>query len=97
MFYCEDCDRFFEETKMMLKVEDDIGYQQYIEVCPFCHNDYLQETEICARCGKDVAREDIDDGMCKECLDELRSEALEFIKKYSTQEQEIIIDYLNDL
>ena len=96
MYYCEDCDEFFEEAKLMLYIDEEISHKSHILVCPFCKSEYISEAVKCAECGEYV-KEIESNGRCLKCVDDLQLKAQEFICKFDAEEREIILDYLNEI
>lgn len=96
MFYCKDCDTFFNEPNLRLYQDKDIWHQSYISVCPFCKSDDITEAVKCAKCSEYVAEIE-ENGMCIKCVNELQMKALEFIKQFNSEELEIVLDYLNEI
>ncbi|MBE7092741.1 MAG: hypothetical protein E7365_06145 [Clostridiales bacterium] len=96
MFYCEDCDNFVEETKLIRCEDPEIWHQGFKHVCPLCNSEEIKEAVKCAKCGKYVAEIETN-GRCLKCVNELQLKALDFIKQFDAEEQEIIIDYLTDI
>lgn len=96
MFYCEDCDIFFEKPKLVKYEDSEIYYQEYKHVCPFCKSDEIKEAVKCAKCGEYVAEIE-ENGMCVKCVNDLQMKAFEFIKQFSNEELEIVLDYLNEI
>lgn len=96
MFYCEDCDSFVEETKLIRYEDTEIWHQGFKQICPLCNSEEITEAVKCAKCGEYVAEIEAN-GRCLKCVNELQLKALEFIKQFDTDEQEIIIDYLTEM
>lgn len=96
MYYCEDCNTFFDEPDLMLYQDAEIGHQSYISVCPFCKSEYISEAVKCAKCGEYV-KEIETNGMCLDCVNALQMQAFEFIKQFNSAELEIVLDYLNEI
>lgn len=96
MFYCEDCDSFFEEAKLIRYEDPEIWHQGYKHICPICKSEEIKETVKCVSCGEYTKEHEADNGLCPECQARIQKEAREFIEKYKTEEQEYIIEFLNE-
>lgn len=75
MFYCDNCDSFFDEP---IEEEDFVGYYgsakayQSISICPHCHSDSIEEAAECAWCDQPFTEGEINaDGLCPICAVEL--------------------------
>lgn len=68
IYYCDECDTFFEEAAYRpAREEDGVRRGEKVAVCPECGNAYWQEATTCKRCGKPIP----DGDLCEECREDL--------------------------
>ena len=74
MFYCEECESYFEECKV-IKEHHPYGMGTAVEewyVCPYCESTHINEAKQCAMCGEYVPK--LEDGMCDCCYGDMYGE-----------------------
>lgn len=96
MYYCEDCDSYFEEAEMIPYTDADIWHQGYKHICPICKSEEIEEAAKCITCGEYICKEKCEGGICDNCKADLQRAATAFIEKYKPEEQEHIIEFLNN-
>lgn len=68
VFYCEQCERMFDEKDIITEDEWDVGYTHHI--CPCCNTyDELMEADECIICGEPIIP---NTSYCPTCEDILR-------------------------
>lgn len=75
--YCRHCGEPFDDHDVVKTKEyltDDPRDWVLNYECPFCHSDDLEEADSCERCGKVLPIEDLRDGICDDCIDDLITE-----------------------
>ena len=79
MFYkCIDCGHIFEEGEQAT-IQDDRGEfwgmpcSETLYVCPICHGDY-EEARRCAVCESLFTDEEMNGGVCADCVDKFRND-----------------------
>jgi hypothetical protein len=74
-FKCLECGHIFEEGEQARWEEHHpygMGYAtESFSGCPVCKGDY-EETERCAICRKECLPDELDGGVCEECIDSYR-------------------------
>ena len=68
-YKCLGCDHIFEECEAK-KVKEDYGYEYG---CPNCGGDF-EETVKCSICKGEFLEDELNGGVCKECIDEYRNQ-----------------------
>lgn len=75
-FKCVDCGHIFEDGEQAIWEErhglDTPPYEK-MSGCPLCKSDY-EETTPCAVCGSEHLEEELNGGVCDECIDEYRKD-----------------------
>ena len=69
-YKCLECDHIFEECEAN-KVKEDFGYTYS---CPICGGDF-EETIKCSICRGEFLEDELNGGVCKECIDEYRNQS----------------------
>lgn len=75
-FKCVDCGHIFEEGEQTI-LKEDMGEfwgsscSKVISGCPLCGGEY-EETKPCAICGSEQLEEDLNGGICDECIDKYK-------------------------
>ena len=91
MYKCRECGTIFEEPEITREKVGEIGCQPaYMEygVCPNCKEDgYFEEVQQCEMCGE---YDDLEDGFCKECINETRQEFMAIWDEFSEEQKEIL-------
>lgn len=76
IYYCKDCDEFFDEDDAYL---EDVGFwsnfwghdvykEEYDMKCPYCHRDNFEEAQTCDKCGEYFRPDELDDDcLCEDC------------------------------
>lgn len=74
MYYCDNCDSFFDEPaaerEMMGYYGSAPAYQDFA-VCPYCKSDDFEEAKVCEICGEPFIEDDLHDRVCSFCLDDM--------------------------
>ena len=72
MYYCNECDTFFDEPETKSQsVPYGMGNAHFeFDVCPFCKSDDIEETENCRECGEPLTEDNNFSGLCKNCIAE---------------------------
>ena len=88
--YCNSCNNIFpvECLKKKVFVDGETHFCQRQFCCPFCFSKNLSPIKICKRCGEIFTGDEL---FCKECIGTLKKEFFEFLKKYSVDEQEVML------
>ena len=83
MFYCENCDTIFEETKSRSEWqgEKEHGGYVYYEVCPYCGSDEYFDACECASCDTYIAPKETFCPECKTVIDDAMNTAFKAIDK----------------
>lgn len=99
MFYCNECDEFFEELE---KVEETIGEycgQPATEiycVCPMCRESNFEKATRCEICGNWAKPYEY----CETCQEEYPKYVKDFFGKFNDKEKEyikdLILEYIED-
>jgi hypothetical protein len=75
-YRCLDCGHIFEEGEQAEWVEMH-GFRggggEHFSGCPLCHGEY-QETVRCEVCGAEHLEDELNGGVCDECIDEYRKD-----------------------
>lgn len=87
MVRCEKCLKFFEVDELLpcYLVDPETDYPELKDMCPDCGGIEFSNARRCPRC-KELHVEDYD--ICENCVQELKAELENFLKKYSEDEQE---------
>ena len=76
LYKCKDCNEVFERPKEILGhgwiPSDYDSPNEY--VCPYCESDYYVPADMCCGCGKIFAEEELEYGLCPDCLAEQAKE-----------------------
>lgn len=75
MFFCEHCEEFFEECKVVQE-HHPYGMGTAAEehyVCPYCESSNISKAKQCKRCGEYFAELE-DDDLCDCCYGEMYGE-----------------------
>lgn len=88
--FCQNCNNLFpfEHLKKKLLVDAETHFCQRQFSCPFCFSRNLIPLKICKKCGSVYSGEEV---FCKDCIKKLKKEFFEFLKKYSVDEQEVML------
>lgn len=74
-YCCLDCGHIFEEGEESFWNEDGeywgTPFSQRMSGCPICKGEY-EETVQCAVCGSEHLEDELNGGVCDECIDEYR-------------------------
>ena len=75
MFKCCDCERTFEESKIVgdFRPYGESWVTENFAVCPYCGS-VFENAYICKNCGEYFFAEELTDGCCEFCLEELCDE-----------------------
>ena len=79
MFYiCLDCGNIFEEGEQISFQEnmgEHFGEKVYKKItgCPICGGEY-EESTPCSICGSEHLEEDLNGGLCDECIDKYKND-----------------------
>lgn len=76
MYKCLFCGHIFEEGEQAYWKEDRGEYcgtscSEEMSGCPLCHGDY-EETVSCEICGSEHLEDELNGGVCDECIDKYR-------------------------
>ena len=77
-YKCCECGHIFEECEIA-EWEDQVGefwgrpYYESMYGCPLCRGEFA-ETVKCAICGSEHLKEELNAGVCDECLDKYRKD-----------------------
>lgn len=82
-YYCEWCDSFFDEPKVIHDYNFSDG--KYY-VCPVCGEEDLEEASTCVACGDDVKPHEI---LCKDCRKAFKDELTELQLKYNLSDEDM--------
>ena len=83
MFKCYQYERVFEEPEYGSELLGEyFGVPASIDLacCPFCKGEF-EEVVQCAECGEWCFEDDLDDGICENCIEEAKEEYHTDIKK----------------
>ena len=69
-YKCLECGHIFENGEAREVREDD----GYVYVCPICGGDF-EKTVKCALCKGEFLEDELNGGVCDECIDEYRNQA----------------------
>lgn len=77
-YICLDCRHIFEEGEQSNYIESFGEYwgtkcSQRISGCPICGGEY-EESTPCAFCGSEHLEEDLNGGLCDECIDKYKND-----------------------
>ena len=78
IYKCVDCGHLFEDGEQATWVEMHgftYGNGETFYGCPICRGDY-DETVECKSCGSHHFEEDLENGICKECIAEYEKDVL---------------------
>ena len=75
MYKCADCGHVFEEGEQAIWCEDrgefwGMPCTERLEGCPKCHGCFEEATE-CKECGELFLSDELYDGLCEDCQEEL--------------------------
>lgn len=73
MFKCYECGATFSEPESYQeRVGEYFGTPAYVDrcCCPNCRHDEYEEVHQCEICGEWFFDEELDDGICEDCIDE---------------------------
>ena len=73
MYKCIECGAIFEEPKTWEEYRGEYWgcpCSETMSGCPECRGDYEEAVE-CTRCGEWCFEDELDDGLCEVCQDEL--------------------------
>lgn len=90
-YKCLECGHIFEEGESKRIREDD----GYICVCPICGGDF-KKTVNCSICRGEFLEEELNGGVCDECINEYRNQAkvcIDIAEKEGTKSK-INVNYL---
>lgn len=76
MFKCYDCEATFSEPRIYTeKMGEHFGFPAYesFSCCPECGGSFDEATQ-CKICGEYFFDDELDDGICEECLEEKKGE-----------------------
>ena len=77
-YICLDCGNIFEEGKQITFQEnmgEHFGEKVYKKItgCPICGGEY-EESTPCSICGSEHLEEDLNGGLCDECIDKYKND-----------------------
>ncbi len=75
-YRCLDCGHIFEEGEQVEWIEMHGftgGGGEHFSGCPLCRGEY-EETVRCAKCGAEHLKDELNGGVCDECIDECRKD-----------------------
>lgn len=77
-YICLDCGNIFEEGEQATWREDRAEYcgtpcSVEMSGCPICKGDY-EETTPCAICGSEHLEDDLNGGLCDDCIDKYKND-----------------------
>ena len=71
-YICKACGEVINEAEIVSKREEVAeGYYENYGVCPHCESDALYEAEQCERCGEWFPIDDMVEGYCQDCAEEI--------------------------
>ena len=91
MYICTECGELFDDTKIILYEDAEIGHQSHIEACPWCGGDF-EEVKECLGCGKHCAEGDLTEGFCVKCEKKIQEKVTEFFKQFNEEEKNYIFE-----
>ena len=76
-WYCQRCRGIIAQEDLNFAWEEELHYwlddcpvETYVTAhCPCCGSEEIDEAEYCEVCGEPFAPEDLEDGICKECME----------------------------
>jgi predicted RNA-binding Zn-ribbon protein involved in translation (DUF1610 family) len=68
---CKSEVRSDEVKKVWLSLTDDPRDKVEYWLCPYCGEEYLEEADECEICGRIVKKDDMIDGVCDDCIEEM--------------------------
>lgn len=76
-WYCQRCKevisqddlRFVREAERHYWLDDSPVESYAYALCPYCGSDQIDEADYCEVCGEPFVPEDLEGGICKECLE----------------------------
>lgn len=87
--YCKRCKLFFDEALEVCSTDLDLWAYEIKKVCPLCKSEHVIYAKVCSRCNGDFLGKG---SLCPNCIKALREELEEFLKKYSIEEQEAMLE-----
>lgn len=75
--YCKHCQTPLDDHEVIRtwqQLTDDPRDKVPSWECPYCHSDELEEADECERCGIVLPIDDMTDGICDDCIDDLIAE-----------------------
>lgn len=90
MLYCNACESEVERLSLIKTVDLDTGISRYQQVCGKCLSLDIVEARACLRCGGINKRRS--SFICKRCKEELKRKLEDFLKKYTVEEQEAMLE-----
>lgn len=84
----------------MAKICEECGYDVEDGVdmtyCPVCEG-YLEEVGHCKRCGKTVAKVDLDEGFCPNCQDAIVDHVIKILRLWTTpKERKLFREFISE-
>lgn len=92
MYKCNNCGKLVEELE---EIKGDYNNPSYVEDCCDCSG-YYEEAYKCKECGEWFTKEELNGGICNDCLDNLIEIdiVVEYVKKYNLEQD--IYEYLKE-
>ena len=95
MLICLDCGKVFDDEDVCT-VFDQVGELatdgKDMDVCPYCKGNYIVEAHKCENCEEYFCEEDLSDGFCDKCGEELINRFNYIWKTFSEEEKEFLQD-----
>lgn len=76
MYKCHSCGEVFEYADTY-KERHPYGMsyaEETIYICPYCKDASVDEAYMCEECGEWFLREELDDGLCEDCISAMEGE-----------------------
>lgn len=74
------------------RVGERYGDGYYITICPHCHEDEITEAEMCERCGNYTFEDEIVDGICSDCREDILGRFEELNSEFTELERDFITE-----
>lgn len=82
---CKTCGEIFDECDAREVVDGLLG--ENYNVCPSCGSEEIEPAAVCALCGDDVARSELEEDLCPRCARELMINLQNFWEALSEPER----------